>query len=86
MSNQGRPGALAQSHGTRSGARADPVKDADKPPILRQPRRLLKLAAVIFVLLLLVYVGTALTGFLRNQEKAPDPRMTGDETPLERAT
>jgi len=62
------------------------MKDADKPAVLRQPRRLLKMAAVLVVLLLLVYAATALTGFLRNQEKAPDPRATGAEAPLERAT
>ena len=60
------------------------MEDADKPKILRQPRRLLRVAAVLFVLLLLVYIATALTGFLRNQE-TPAPRMTGAEAPLERA-
>jgi len=61
------------------------VEHADKPKILRQPRRLLRVAAVLFVLLLLVYIATALTGFLRNQEKTPEPRMTGAEAPFERA-
>jgi len=62
------------------------MKDADKPAVLRQPRRLLKMAAALLVLLVVVYAATALTGFLRNQEKRPDPRMTGAEAPLERAT
>jgi len=44
------------------------------------------MAAALLVLLVLVYAATALTGFLRNQEKRPDPRMTGAEAPLERAT
>lgn len=60
------------------------MKPADKPPVLRNPRRLLRFTGLL-LLLLLVYLGTALTGFLRNQEKRPDPRMTGAEAPLERA-
>lgn len=58
---------------------------ADKPPILRQPNRLLRLLGLIGVLLVLIYLGAALTGFLRNQEKRPDPTMTAAEAPLERA-
>lgn len=58
------------------------MQDADKPPILRQPRRLLRLAALLLALLVLVYSATAVTGFLRNQEKTPDPRMTDAEAPL----
>lgn len=61
------------------------MKSADKPAVLRNPRRLLKFAGLLLLLLALVYIGTALTGFLRNQEKRPDPRMTGAEVPLERA-
>ncbi|MNS05719.1 hypothetical protein [Brevundimonas sp. P7753] len=61
------------------------MKSADKPAVLRNPRRLLKFAGLLLLLLALVYIGTALTGFLRNQEKRPDPRMTGAEAPLERA-
>ena len=61
------------------------MKPADKPPVLRNPRRLLRFTGLLLLLLLLVYLGTALTGFLRNQEKRPDPRMTGAEAPLERA-
>lgn len=61
------------------------MKSADKPPVLRNPRRLLQFAGVLLLLLALIYVGTAATGFLRNQEKRPDPRMTGAEAPLERA-
>lgn len=60
------------------------MKPADKRPVLRNPRRLLRFTGLL-LLLLLVYLGTALTGFLRNQEKRPDPRMTGAEAPLERA-
>ncbi|WP_312143782.1 hypothetical protein [Brevundimonas sp.] len=58
---------------------------ADKPPILRQPNRLLRLLGLIGLLLVLIYLGAALTGFFRNQEKRPDPTMTGVEAPLERA-
>jgi hypothetical protein len=61
------------------------MKPADKPPVLRNPRRLLRFAGLLLLFLVLIYLGTALTGFLRNQEKRPDPRMTGAETPLERA-
>lgn len=61
------------------------MKSADKPAVLRNPRRLLKFAGLLLLLLALVYIGTALTGFLRNQEMRPDPRMTGAEAPLERA-
>lgn len=61
------------------------MKSADKPPVLRNPKRLLQFGGLILLLLALVYLGTALTGFLRNQEKQPDPRMTGAEAPLERA-
>lgn len=59
------------------------MRDVDKPPILRQPRRLLRLLIVLLVVLGIVYAATALTGFLRNQSKDPDPRMTGAEAPLE---
>lgn len=59
------------------------MRDVDKPPVLRQPRRLLRLLLVLFVVLGIVYAATALTGFLRNQTKDPDPRMTGAEAPLE---
>ncbi len=61
------------------------MKSADKPPVLRNPRRLLQFGGLLLLLLALVYLATALTGFLRNQEKRPDPRMTGAEAPLERA-
>lgn len=61
------------------------MKTADKPPVLRNPRRLLRFAGLLLLLMFLLYLGTALTGFLRNQEKQPDPRMTGAEAPLERA-
>lgn len=62
------------------------MKSADKPPVLRNPRRLLQFAGLLLLLLALIYIGTALTGFLRNQEKQPDPRMTGAEAPAERAS
>jgi hypothetical protein len=61
------------------------MKSADKPPVLRNPGRLLQFGGLLLLLLALVYLATALTGFLRNQEKRPDPRMTGAEAPLERA-
>jgi len=61
------------------------MKSADKPPVLRNPKRLVQFGGVLLLLLAFVYLGTALTGFLRNQEKRPDPRMTGAEAPLERA-
>ena len=60
------------------------MKTADKPPVLRNPRRLLRFAGLLLLLMFVLYLGTALTGFLRNQEKRPDPRMTGAEAPLER--
>ncbi len=60
------------------------MKPADKPSVLRNPRRLLRFVGLLLLLLALVYLGAALTGFLRNQEKQPDPRMTGAEAPLER--
>lgn len=37
------------------------------------------------LLLAVICLGAALTGFSRNQEKRPDPTMTGVEAPLERA-
>ena len=61
------------------------MKSADKPPVLRNPGRLLQFGGLLLLLLSLVYLDTALTGFLRNQERRPDPRMTGAEAPLERA-
>lgn len=61
------------------------MKPADKPLVMRDPQRLLRFAGLLLLLLGVVYLGTALTGFLRNQEKRPDPRMTGAEAPLERA-
>lgn len=61
------------------------MKPADKPPVMRDPQRLLRFAGLLLLLLGVVYLGTALTGFLRNQEKRPDPRITGAEAPLERA-
>ncbi len=62
-----------------------PLANKDKPPILRQPRRLLMIVGAILALLFVVYLATAATGFLRTQTKVPDPRMTGTEAPLERA-
>lgn len=56
-----------------------------RPPVLRNPRRLLQFAGALLALLVLIYAATAATGFLRNQEKRPDPRMTGAEAPLERS-
>ncbi|MGN6064000.1 MULTISPECIES: hypothetical protein [Brevundimonas] len=43
------------------------------------------LVGTLLALLLIVYLATAATGFLRTQTKSPDPRMTGAEAPLERA-
>lgn len=62
-----------------------PLAHKEKPPILRQPRRLLMMVGAILALLFVVYLATAATGFLRTQTKVPDPRMTGTEAPLERA-
>ncbi|GAA0778533.1 hypothetical protein [Brevundimonas olei] len=62
-----------------------PLANKEKPPILRQPRRLLIIVGAILALLFVVYLATAATGFLRTQTKVPDPRMTGTEAPLERA-
>jgi len=62
-----------------------PLANKDKPPILRQPRRLLMIVGAILALLFVVYLATAATGFLRTQTKVPDPRMAGTEAPLERA-
>ena len=61
------------------------MKSADKPAVLRNPRRLLKFAGLLLLLLALVYIRTAFSVLLTNQEKRPDPRMTGAEAPLERA-
>ncbi|MFS0740612.1 hypothetical protein ABC365_08385 [Brevundimonas sp. 3P9-tot-E] len=61
-----------------------PLANKEKPPILRRPRRLLILVGVLLVLLFIVYLATAATGFLRTETKVPDPRMTGVEAPLER--
>lgn len=58
---------------------------AEKPPILRRPNRLPRLLGLIGLLLAVICLGAALTGFSRNQEKRPDPTMTGVEAPLERA-
>lgn len=62
-----------------------PLENKEKPPILRQPRRLMMIVGAILALLFVVYLATAATGFLRTQTKVPDPRMTGTEAPLERA-
>ncbi|MGX1747981.1 MULTISPECIES: hypothetical protein [unclassified Brevundimonas] len=62
-----------------------PLANKEKPPILRQPRRLMMIVGAILALLFVVYLATAATGFLRTQTKVPDPRMTGTEAPLERA-
>lgn len=62
-----------------------PLANKEKPSILRQPRRLLVVVGAILALLVVVYLATAATGFLRTQTKAPDPRMTETEAPLERA-
>lgn len=62
-----------------------PLANKEKPPILRQPRRLLMIVGAILALLFVVYLATAATGFLRTQTKVPDSRMTGTEAPLERA-
>lgn len=61
-----------------------PLANKEKPPILRRPRRLLMLVGALLALLLIVYLATAATGFFRTETKAPDPRMTGAEAPLER--
>lgn len=57
-----------------------------KPPVLRNPRRLLILLGVLLVVFVVLYIGVGATGFLRTQTKAPDPRMTETEAPLEHAT
>jgi len=62
-----------------------PLANKEKPPILRQPRRLMMIVGAILALLFVVYLATAATGFLRTQTKVADPRMTGTEAPLERA-
>ncbi|EKY29965.1 hypothetical protein HMPREF0185_00855 [Brevundimonas diminuta 470-4] len=62
-----------------------PLANKQKPPILQRPRRLLMVVGAILALLLIVYLATAATGFLRTQSKVPDPQMTGGEAPLERA-
>jgi len=46
---------------------------------------LLVVVGAVLALLIVVYLATAATGFLRTQTKVPDPRMTGTEAPLERA-
>ncbi|MET4685156.1 hypothetical protein [Brevundimonas faecalis] len=60
-------------------------RDRNRPAILTWPRRLLAVVGAILALLLLVYLATAATGFLRTEQKVPDPQMTGGEAPLERA-
>lgn len=62
-----------------------PLANKEKSEVLRRPRRLLMLVGTLLALLLIVYLATAATGFLRTQMKSPDPRMTGAEAPLERA-
>lgn len=62
-----------------------PLANKPKPPILQRPQRLLMVVGAILALLLIVYLATAATGFLRTQSKVPDPQMTGGEAPLERA-
>lgn len=57
-----------------------------KPPVLRNPRRLLILLGILAAGFVVLYVGVGATGFLRTETKAPDPRMTETEAPLERAT
>lgn len=62
-----------------------PLAGKNKPSILRRPHRLLMVLGLILVLLFVIYLATAATGFLRTETKVPDPRMTGTEAPLERA-
>lgn len=62
-----------------------PLANKERPRLLRRPRQLLMTVGALLVLLVVVYLATAATGFLRTQTKAPDPRMTGTQAPLERA-
>lgn len=45
-----------------------------KPPVLRQPSRLLRFALILLGLFVLIYAGTAATGFIRSQNENPEPR------------
>lgn len=58
----------------------------DKPPVLKNPRRLLKLLGVLLGVFVLLYVGVAATAFLRSQGSDDQRPMTGDtQAPVEAA-
>ena len=57
----------------------EPQHKTPKPPVLRQPRRLLRFAAILLGLLLLIYAATAATGFLKTENRAPDYRDSAPE-------
>ena len=45
-----------------------------KPAILKQPTRLLRFALILLGLFVLIYAGTAATGFIRSQNEHPEAR------------
>ena len=58
-----------------------------KPPVLRNPRKVLVLLAAGAVLFAVLYVAIGATGFLRTQQAEPPRTVQGQaEAPLERAT
>ncbi|MNY25496.1 hypothetical protein D3C86_1592820 [compost metagenome] len=60
------------------------MPNTPKPPFLRNRRGLLKFVGIMLLLFALIYAATAATAFLRNQQKAPEPRLSDTEAPLER--
>lgn len=58
----------------------------DKPPVLKNPHRLLKLLGVLLGVFALLYVGVAATAFLRTQGRDDQRPMAGDtQAPVEAA-
>ena len=62
-----------------------PMTD-NKPPVLKNPRRMLKLLGVLLGVFVLLYIGVAATAFLRTQGGDDQRSMGGDtQSPVEAA-
>jgi hypothetical protein len=58
----------------------------DKPPVLRNPKRLLLLLGALLGAFVLLYVGVGATAFLRSQESETRRPMNGaGQAPVEQA-
>src|SRR5690606_14343085 len=76
-SRPGTGGGSGHPNTQREGKRSCEIRRQAASPA--QPRRLLQFGSLLHLLTSLIYVGSALTGFLGNQEMQPNPRMTGAE-------